>query len=79
MVRRVGRDWWCQPPNRVRLCHRDKIDEKFTVSLAIADTASIVTSMKARPYRSVIAIGYCSRTEFQISIALLPQAGSSQS
>jgi hypothetical protein len=35
--------------------------------------------MKARPYRSVMATGHCSRTEFQISIALLPQAGTSQS
>ena len=49
-----------------------QIDEKLVVSLATAATASIVTGMNARPYRSVVATGHCSRTEFQMSIAFGP-------
>jgi len=56
-----------------------QIDEKCSVSLATAATASIVTGMKARPYRSVVATGHCARTEFQISIAFSPHWSSSQS
>jgi hypothetical protein len=56
-----------------------QIDEKLSVSFAIWRTASMVTGMKARPYRSVVATGHCSRTSFQMSIAFSPQPSSSQS